>query len=232
MTELRDPTLLKQREVELKFMNNLHNVFFCIATLMYTVVIQTRLQCIQVMSRYPKWIDRVWLLVTVGVWCYLCLVHVIILPFIDSTNPILFGGLWSVYVVAVDNIVAFIFLRKLLNSRSDLGLKISEKQLARRNRLMWTLVCLACLTWLSLVFPFMGITIYKNDAEMRRLTYRLGICFSPVMYFGALVFVYSVQSIFAPTHDEELSSYAESVEGDEIKTKHKDYEVYLPKNKY
>jgi TRAP-type C4-dicarboxylate transport system permease small subunit len=130
----------------------------------------------------------------------------------------------------VDNTVAFIFLKKLLDSRSDLGLQISKKQVARRNRLIWTLVCLACLTWMSLVFPFMGITIYKNDPEMRRLTYRLGISFSPVMYFGALVFVYSVQSIFAPANDEELSSYAESLP--EIKTKHKDYEVYIPQNKY
>jgi hypothetical protein len=236
MTDVYHPQEARNRREELKMMGNLHNFFFCLGTFLYTIVIQTRLQCIQIVTRYSKWFDRIGLLVTIIVWTYLCLINVMILPFMQESNPILYGGLWSCYVVLVDNIVALFFLQKLLVSRSDLGIHVSKRQIRARRRLMCTLVCLALMTWVSLIFPFLGITVYKDNVEMRRLTYRVGICFSPVIYFGALVFVYSIQHIFAPQHDDGLSSYITSTNTEEnvceIKTGNKEYKVYIPKNKY
>jgi hypothetical protein len=228
ITQVTDKMDELQRDIELRVLLNIHNVFFCVSTLLYTIVIQSRLQCLRLMVRYPKWVDFVALGFTILVWIVLCLVNVIILPYLNGSSAMLCGAIWSGYVILMDNIVAFVFLSQLLQTRSDLGLTVSKKQQRKRRVLITSLVFLAIFTWISLLFPFLSFFVYRFDPELRRISYRLGFCFSPIMYLGSLIFVYSVRAIFSIQHEPEIAS-VQSEKTNSIITDNKDYAIYRPK---
>lgn len=135
---------------------------------------------------------------TLVVWIYFCLINVVILPFKTNSSPILSGGIWSIYVLLVDHSVAYIFFRTMIKFKKSAQFGNNKTKLKQRRQMILSLILIAGCTWLSLLIPLFG---YQSDS-MRRITYRIGFSFSPLIFWGALMLVKSVELIFLEKPEE------------------------------
>lgn len=227
ITDLHSERDIDLRINETKYMGFLHNVLFSFASVTYILTIQWRMTAIRVLASYPKIWDTILTFLTILVWSVTCLLNLMILPYFTGSSGILYGSIWSAYVLLMDTAVSIIFLKVLFRNNSLLRLKQTDSQRKMVNILISTLVMTTILNWSLLVFPIMSATAFADVPNKRRMAYRFGFCFSSMLNTGALIFILSVRAIFAEDDHKASNISDNSLKG--VESAHVDYTIYHPR---
>jgi hypothetical protein len=218
---------IELRLKETQFMGFLHNVLFSFASVTYILTIQWRMTAVRVLTSYSQIWDTIFTGLTISVWSVTCLLNLMVLPYFTGSSGILYGSIWSAYVLLMDTAVSITFLRVLFRNNSLHNFKQTAKQRKLVHILISTLIMTTVLNWSLLAFPVMSATAFANIPDKRRMAYRFGFCFSSMVNTGTLVFILSVRAIFA--EDESKKSELSGTCLKEIKSGHADYVAYNPR---
>ena len=122
---------------------------------------------------------------------------------VAASQSLAFSALWTLYALIVDNILSWLFLYHLFKCRSQVSNTDRLKVLWRKS--VWGLSLLCGTTWISLILIIMATFTFHSDGLKRALVYRIAYAFSPLQFTGALVFIYTIRSLFedAKTGAEE-----------------------------
>ncbi|KAI8928602.1 hypothetical protein BC831DRAFT_397332, partial [Entophlyctis helioformis] len=204
---------IKRRAEFVYIFNQSHNFMFGLATLMYVLLVQFRFRIIKTMMPYSDALDTIFVTLTILLWTGAAFVvgflGTIIWPK-TVTNGVQLQSfsLWAAYALIVDTTLSFIFMVKLFSSRKKLmnamrsnvaaGTVYASDIAARRTMsiVFRALTTLCCVSALSFSLVLISATVFAKDPVHRKLMYRIGYSFSPLQFSGALVFVYSVPTLF------------------------------------
>ncbi|KAJ3267832.1 hypothetical protein HDV01_003948 [Terramyces sp. JEL0728] len=189
-----------------------HNVFLGSSTLIYVLLIQFRFRSIKALYNYPGWIDQLFVIVTFSIWGVFSFLCNMIVPLIDSnsTAQIQYGIIWSIYVLLVDNVISFVFVMQIYKSRDLFYSMMLPKERIEAHNCMHSVVksvyLLSSISWVCIAFAFASGYYYGPKPPERQFLYRVGFSFSPLMYSGALVFVYTVRKLVPATAEVSYAS--------------------------
>jgi hypothetical protein len=193
---------IELRLKETKFMGFLHNVFFSTATITFILPLIWRLLVIKV----SKIIVTILTGLTVFIWSVTCLLNHIVLPYFTGSSGILYGSIWSAYVLLVDTAVSIAFLRAIYKNDAFYSVEQTAGQRKMVRILVSILIMTTVLNWAILIFPILSATAFSDIPDKRRMAYRFGFCFSSMVNTGSMVFILYIKAIFANGDDSESSA--------------------------
>ncbi|KAJ3258632.1 hypothetical protein HK103_003421 [Boothiomyces macroporosus] len=138
-----------------------------------------------------------------------------ILPLLDASASaqIQYGIIWSVYVLLVDNVISFVFVMQVYKSRDLFYSMVAPNERIKAHNRMFTVMkavtLLASISWICIIMAFVSGYVYGSMPAERQFLYRIGFSFSPLMYSGALVFVYTVRKLVPTSSDQSYTSFKE-----------------------
>ncbi|KAH6561994.1 hypothetical protein BASA50_004744 [Batrachochytrium salamandrivorans] len=199
---------IASREYFISVLNMSHNFLFASASFMYILLVQLRFRVIKNIMPYSNIWDTVFVVFTVAIWTVAAFLigtlGTIIWPArISVVLQLQSFVLWSIYALFVDTVLSFTFAVKLFSMRRKITNLMKSSDLcgdayARRlmRNVMRALALLCGIAWVSFVLVAVSATVFSRDPVQRKLLYRLGYALSSLEFTGALIFIYSVKSIF------------------------------------
>ncbi|KAJ3049410.1 hypothetical protein HK097_009581 [Rhizophlyctis rosea] len=184
-----------------------YTALFGSATLAYILLVQVRFRVVKSLMKYRDFYDWIFVSVTITIWLLTSFLFGVILHVAPTTQSIVLGA-WSVYALAVDQTLSFIFIRQLYKTRKAVSAtKDSQKEFYK----VVLALCLLCfISWLGLTMVIVSNVFFKNDHIMRTLLFRAAYMISPFHFSGAMVFIYTVRSLVVPSSPAPTTPVAHS----------------------
>ncbi|KAJ3145478.1 hypothetical protein HDU89_007103 [Geranomyces variabilis] len=164
-----------------------------LGTFPYVILVQIRFRVVKAVFKYHKNWDHAFVGFTSAVWLATIAVCGVIYPPSVQVQGLATTA-WTIYALLCENLLSFIFISQLFQVRRQLNSGI-EAQFQKVRR---SLFFLCSMTWIGLALSLIAWTYYANDGMMRTLFFRASMTFSPLAYSGALVYIYTVRTLFQP----------------------------------
>ncbi|TPX62691.1 hypothetical protein PhCBS80983_g00412 [Powellomyces hirtus] len=170
-----------------------------LATFPYVILVQIRFRVVKAVFKYHKNWDTAYIVVTTVIWLGVLVVCGVVYPPSPQLQGMATTG-WTIYALASDNVLSFIFISQLFEVRRQLnkGIEVAFRKVRR------SLFFLCFMTWIGLSISLIGWTRYATNGMMRTLLFRASLTFSPLAYSGALVYIYTVRTLFSAPRASKL----------------------------
>ncbi|KAJ3039830.1 hypothetical protein HDV00_011739 [Rhizophlyctis rosea] len=167
---------------------------FGAATLCYILLVQVRFRVVKTLMKYRDLYDWLFVFFTILVWFLTTFLFGVVLRVSATSQPLALGA-WTIYALAVDNTLSFIFIRQLYKTRANVQPRRDQASRADWYKVVGSLLILCFISWVALILIVCGNVMFAHDQIMRTLLFRIGYSVSPVHFSGAMVFIYTVRSL-------------------------------------
>ncbi|KAI9106173.1 hypothetical protein DFS34DRAFT_657053 [Phlyctochytrium arcticum] len=119
---------------------------------------------------------------------------------------------WTVYALACDNVLSWQFLLHIYRVRKALP-EVHTRLKAQFRIVRFSLIVLCMWTWIGLSLSLVSILKFSNNQSMRTFFFRMSMALSPLAYCAALVYMYTVRTIFFPASSSNKNLKKDSSTG-------------------
>ncbi|KAI9005240.1 hypothetical protein BC832DRAFT_556742 [Gaertneriomyces semiglobifer] len=170
----------------------LFNASYMTAGMGYMICFQMRFRLIRIIMPYAKIWDRLLQGVTTTIFVG-CMVICVVMYDTFRDDAAFAMGVFTVWLIFVDNMLSFTFLRQLRRHKAILA---DTTKLARRaNKVKVSLIALCVTTWMAVILHFATfVFVWRDERHMNlyHLLIRIVIFISSITFVGAATYMRSI----------------------------------------